>query len=119
MLFKMLGIERAWEMHTEESTKPRQLFVTKSRMLVEKVEEYFTKLLNSLSDSCKSQQELIEICKTRKLGEEQKGLFETDDMVNWRSDLPARFSLLGDEHFPLFLTFDHVSRFLAYRDLPC
>ena len=49
MLFKMLGIERAWESHRETMPKPRQLFVTQSRVLAEKVEEYFAKLLESLA----------------------------------------------------------------------
>ena len=48
MVFKMIGIERMWrsleEGITEMMPRPRQLFVTQSRILAEKVEEY-TKLL--------------------------------------------------------------------------
>jgi hypothetical protein len=68
--------------------------------------------MESLSNACKSQQELIEIWKAQRHAEEQKDLVDHDDVIDWRNDLPDRFSLLGDEHFPLFLTFDHVSRFL-------
>jgi hypothetical protein len=48
MLFKILGIQRAWEMSAVDMPKPRQIFVTISRVLATKVEEYFTKLLESL-----------------------------------------------------------------------
>ncbi|KAG2128492.1 hypothetical protein BD769DRAFT_1457681, partial [Suillus cothurnatus] len=47
MLFKILGIQRAWEMSAVDMPKPRQIFVTKSRVLATKMEEYFTKLLES------------------------------------------------------------------------
>jgi hypothetical protein len=113
MLFKMLRIERAWEMCSENIPKPRQLFVTQSRMLARKIEEYFAKLMESSSYAYKSQKELIEISKAQKLVQEQRGLVDLDDITQWRCDLPTRFSLLQDEHFPLFLTFDHVSSFLA------
>ena len=49
ILFKMLGIQRAWEMHTSGMPKPRQIFVTKSRVLATKAQEYFAKLLESLA----------------------------------------------------------------------
>jgi hypothetical protein len=38
---------------------------------------------------------------------------DADDELNWRSDLPTKYSDLKDEHFPLFITFDRVSPFLA------
>ncbi|KAG1793559.1 hypothetical protein EV424DRAFT_1354192 [Suillus variegatus] len=49
MLFKILGIQRAWEMSAVDMPKPRQIFVTKSRLLAMRAEEYFTKLLESLT----------------------------------------------------------------------
>jgi hypothetical protein len=121
MLFKMLGIERAWELdrYSEEVPKLRQLFVTQSRMLAGKVEEYFSKLMESLSTASKSPQELIEIAKAQNAAQEHQGLVGIDDTAKWRSDLPARFSLLKDEHFPLFLTFDHVCRLFSVSDRLC
>ena len=53
MIFKMLGIERTWEQNKEifESTmsRPRQLFVTQSKVLAEKVAEYYANLSQSLA----------------------------------------------------------------------
>lgn len=113
MLFKMLGIERAWELRAEEVPKVRQLFVTKSRILVEKVEEYFVKLMASLSTGSKSPEELKELAKAQKLRQEREVMVDKDEEVDYQSDLPARFSLLTEDHFPLFITFDQVSRLLV------
>ena len=110
MLFKMLGIERAFQAQQHSISKPRQLFVTQSRVLAGKVEEYFTKLLESLSTAGQSPREMAKVAKSRKLNEEG-GLIDLDDDVAWRADLPQKFSLLQDKHFPLFLTFDRVRRF--------
>lgn len=117
MLFKMLGIERAWDLRGDDMPKLRQVFVTQSRVLAGKVEEYFSKLMESLSTASKSPQELIEIAKAQKYIREKAALVDIDDDINWRSDLPAQFSLLRDEHFPLFITFDSVSSFFAFTCL--
>lgn len=108
MLFKMLGIERAFQIRRDTMQKPRQIFVTQSRVLAGKVEEYFNKLLESLSASGKSPKELARIMNQKKLQQEDGGLFVMDDENDWRTDLPKKFSLLEDSHFPLFLTFDRV-----------
>lgn len=111
MLFKMLGIERAFQAQQHSISKPRQLFVTQSRVLAGKVEEYFAKLLESLSTAGQSPKEMAKVAKSRKLNEEEGGLIDLDDDVAWRADLPQKFSLLQDKHFPLFLTFDRVRKF--------
>lgn len=109
MLFKMLGIERAFQTQEHSISKPRQLFVTQSRVLAGKVEEYFAKLLDSLSTAGQSPKEMAKVAKSKKLKEEEEGgLIDLDDDVAWRADLPQKFSLLQDKHFPLFLTFDRV-----------
>lgn len=117
MLFKMLGIERAWEQRAEEVPKVRQLFVTKSRILAEKVEEYFTKLMASLSTGSKSPEELKALAEAQRFTQEREALVDKDDEVYYRSDLPAQFSLLTEEHFPLFITFDQVSRLFCVSSL--
>lgn len=104
----MLGIERAWQSNRDAMAKPRQVFVTQSRVLAVKVEEYFTKLMASLATGALSKEELAKIAKAKK-NEDTEGLVDQDDEVDWRSDLPARFCLLEDQHFPLFVTFDKVS----------
>jgi hypothetical protein len=111
MLYKMLSIERAWELRgkEEEVPKVRQLFVTKSRILAEKVEEHFVMLMASLSTGCKSPEELKELARAQKLAQAKEALVDKDDEVDYRGDLPSRFSLLTENNFPLFITFDDVS----------
>jgi hypothetical protein len=107
MLFKMLGIERSWQLSRETMPKPRQLFVTKSRVLAGKVEEYFSKLIESLTTASYTPQELKRIAADKVCQEE--GIFNVEDADDWRSDLPTQFSLLEDKHFPMFITFDRAS----------
>ncbi|KAJ6577097.1 hypothetical protein B0H10DRAFT_1963249 [Mycena sp. CBHHK59/15] len=102
MLYKMLLVETDYEMTKEETPKRRQLFVTQSRILAEKVEEHFTKLFAGYRPSTDSE----------KVARSKKGmggvLVDIDDELNWRSDLPKKYSDLRDEHFPLFVTFDRL-----------
>jgi hypothetical protein len=102
----MLGIERAYAQQSEGSSiaRPRQVFVTQSRVLATRVEEAFSKLMASLAATNKSKEELEELAEQQKLS----GLYDVDDDVAWKTGLPKKFSLLQDEHFPLFLTFDRV-----------
>lgn len=105
MLFKMLGIERAWKQFPDMREKPRQIFVTQSRVLATKVEEYFSKLALSLEAASYSPEEL------RKMGkntEKDTELIDLDDIDQWRPDLPRKFSELADNNFPLFITYDRV-----------
>ena len=113
MLFKMLGIQRAFENLKGTMHKPRQVFVTQSRVLAVKVEEYFTKLLDSLATGNKTKEELAEMVKSKRQQQQDEGLVDIDDDQNWRPDLPSKYSELRDEHFPLFLTFDKVGVFLG------
>ena len=105
MLFKMLGIEHAWKQLPDKWDKPRQIFVTQSRVLATKVGEYFSKLMLSLETASYSPEEL------RKMGknaEKEMELVDLDDVDQWRSDLPRNFSELTDDNFPLFITYDRV-----------
>jgi hypothetical protein len=104
MLFKMLGIERANRQSGEE--RVRQVFVTQSRVLAERVEEYFTNLAQSCSAGLLSTEE-VEWRASKKM-EADKDLMELDEEIEDSSGLPSRFSELQDKHFPLFLTFDKV-----------
>ena len=75
MLFKMLGIERAYAQKVEimPIAKPRQVFVTQSRVLATRVEEYFSKLLESLDAGQKSNEELKEMAEQKKQLKEGEG----------------------------------------------
>lgn len=107
ILFKMLGIERAWEQSPDmwDGERPRQIFVTKSRVLATKVEDYFSQLMLSLNAASHSPEEL----QTMGINPEKEMEFiDLDDIDQWRPDLPRKFSELADENFPLFITYDQV-----------
>ncbi|KAG2070632.1 hypothetical protein BDR04DRAFT_1076404 [Suillus decipiens] len=109
MLFKILGIQRAWEMSTVDMPKPRQIFVTKSKVLATKVEEYFTKLLESLALAGYTLQELAKM----KAHNVQEGLVDLDDLPESLTNIPTKYSELEDKHFPLFVTFDRLAKMIA------
>ncbi|KAL7285962.1 hypothetical protein ACG7TL_001077 [Trametes sanguinea] len=111
MLFKMLGIERSWESCRDTLPRPRQVFVTQSRVLAEKVEEYFAKLHNSLATANRTAKEIAEMAAEKK-AKQDAGLVDRDEEIYWRGDLPKRYGELKEEHFPLFLTYDHLCRLL-------
>ncbi|KAG2132369.1 hypothetical protein DEU56DRAFT_859536 [Suillus clintonianus] len=111
MLFKILGIQRAWEMSAVDMPKPRQIFVTKSRVLATKVEEYFTKLLESLALAGYTLQELAKMkAQTQSV---QEGLVDLDDLPESQMNIPMKYSELEDKHFPLFVTFDRLAKMIA------
>ena len=114
MVFKMLGIERTWEQNREEFaasiSRPRQLFVTQSKVLAEKVEEYYAKLSQSLAAEQRSSQESSKIL----VDKEQKGLVDRDEEDFYRGELPKRFGELEENHFPLFLTYDQARCSLTF-----
>ncbi|KAG0703072.1 hypothetical protein DFH29DRAFT_804090 [Suillus ampliporus] len=109
MLFKILGIQRAWESSAVDMPKPRQIFVTKSRTLATNVEEYFTKLLESLALAGYTLQELAKL----KAQSIQYDLVDPDDVPDSQMNIPMRYSQLEDKHFPLFVTFDQLAKMIA------
>lgn len=107
IVFKILGIERAWQNEGCVGPRPRQLFVTKSRLLAEKVERDYVSLLYSLSKSSDAPgyvRERVQRWNSRR----KKEIFNPDDTDSARDDLPGKFSELRDSDFPLFLTMDTV-----------
>ena len=117
MLFKMLGIERAYDdlraEYGSELSRPRQLFVTQSRILAEKVQEFYVKLAMSQAAAKRTAEENSKFASQQK-AQEEKGLVDRDEEEFHHGTLPKSFKELKDEHFPLFVTFDHVSRVFAY-----
>ena len=106
MLFKMLLMERDYQLSDRSRQPPRQMFVTKSRVLARKVEEHFITYLTSLSFA--SHIEQLSSRKNNGNAADEENLFNEDDDTKWRNDLPGKFTDLEDDHFPLFMTFDHV-----------
>ncbi|EKM60415.1 uncharacterized protein PHACADRAFT_167779 [Phanerochaete carnosa HHB-10118-sp] len=116
MVFKMIGIERMWrsleEGLTEATPRPRQLFVTQSRVLAEKVEEYFRKMMLAVDVEGQAMP-LSPRVDTRSSGGIDFGMVDKDEEDRHRSVLPQKFSDLSDDNFPLFLTSDQLCRLLA------
>ena len=107
MMFKMLGIERSWRMYGGELVKPRQMFVTQSRVLAEKVQEYFEKLHESLLVANKSPEELKQMVSLMK-ARQGPLLVDLDEEADIPGHLPSQYGDLTDDHFPLFVTYDQV-----------
>ncbi|KAF8624782.1 hypothetical protein AX15_005672 [Amanita polypyramis BW_CC] len=112
MLHKMLWIEKSFQINGDGAIKARQMFVTKSGVLAEKVQEYFNKMLESLGMSNRSAQELKAIAEDRKRKQRNGDLVDKDEDYDLNTTLPTRFSDLRDDHFPLFITFDQLCALL-------
>ncbi|TDL19417.1 hypothetical protein BD410DRAFT_842137 [Rickenella mellea] len=106
MLFKMIGLERSSAQFHRSSTKIRQVFVTRSKILTERVDDFFRKLLTSVSLVPQSYAQLRTESRPRRM------LTDIGDDHTRKSHLPERYSELADEHFPLFVTFDHLIELL-------
>ncbi|KAH6919155.1 P-loop containing nucleoside triphosphate hydrolase protein [Coprinopsis sp. MPI-PUGE-AT-0042] len=116
-LFKMLGLERAFRVQSEQfegTPKPRQIFVTQSHVLATRVRAYFTKLSDSLAAAQESRKYPRTFANERSSqNTEASFLFDPDDdVVTRKESLPSRYSLLKDEHFPLFLTYEKLADLL-------
>ncbi|QRV93432.1 UvrD-like helicase carboxy-terminal domain protein [Ceratobasidium sp. AG-Ba] len=101
IVFKMIGIEKLFE-QMQEVTKPRQVFVTQSRVLAQRVQEYYEGLVSTTSSapSRPSHQE------------DEQFLADLDDEDAGAFGLPPKYSMLEDKHFPLFLTYDQLCSLL-------
>lgn len=118
MLFKMIALERAAE---QSRIKIRQVFVTQSRVLAGRVEEYFNKLVSTARTASGSaasdgggdgQPPHQASTKTK------DELLDLDDEADDDERLPGRWSELQDHHFPLFVTFDQVRPGLSPLEQP-
>ncbi|KAG8732236.1 hypothetical protein FRC11_014976 [Ceratobasidium sp. 423] len=103
ILFKMIGIEKLFE-QMEEVTKPRQVFVTQSRVLAQRVQEYYRNLVRSSSEA--------ENKDSREVEQEEEVLADLEDEDASAFGLPAKYSMLEDRHFPLFVTYDQLCSLL-------
>ncbi|KAJ1305473.1 hypothetical protein OPQ81_000480 [Rhizoctonia solani] len=102
IVFKMLGIEKMFEW--AEEGKPRQVFITQSPELAQRVQEYYWGLVETDSGhSTLSKQNATD---------NEPILADLRDENVESFGLPSRYSLLEDKHFPLFLTFDQLCSLL-------
>lgn len=111
MLFKILVIERDYQLSEKLRQRPRQMFVTQSRALVAKVEELFMAYLSSLAFVSHGEGPVARRNINISDGDD---IFNAEDNTEWRNDLPDKFSELEDRHFPLFIAFDTVRLLLRF-----
>jgi hypothetical protein len=112
MNYEMLRMQQATQGTSTLSRRPlRQLFVTQSRILAGRVQEYFMKMMLSHTTGQKSHKELERLAQ-RNLVKEGHEMPDLDDEDDERADLPKKFSELEDRHFPLFLTVDQLCKLL-------
>ncbi len=108
IVFKIFGIERAWQNRGSIEPRPRQLFITKSQLLADKVEHDYVNLLFSLyagPDTPQYVRERIQHWNSHR----RDNVLDPDGAESMTDDLPEKFSELQDSHFPLFVTVDTVS----------
>ncbi|KAG8698864.1 hypothetical protein FRC11_014127, partial [Ceratobasidium sp. 423] len=96
---------------SDEVRPTRQLFVTRSKVLTQHIARNYQGLIDSSEISNKSTHELEEMRKVNQKYQNQE-LVEYDNSVDFRVDLPHRFSELKDSHFPLFVSFDKLCELL-------
>ncbi|KAJ7222531.1 hypothetical protein GGX14DRAFT_429000 [Mycena pura] len=106
MLYKMLLIEASSKLSTPETRKSRQLFVTQSRILADKVWEHFAKLLGGYQPSA-----ISENLKAARRAD--RALVDVEES-DWRTDLPKKYSDLQDTDFPLFVSFDQLCTMIEH-----
>lgn len=102
MLFKLLGVEKA---KAKAGQPIRQVFLTQSHILAQRVQEYYTQLYGAAT---------FGVTHGGPSAVDSMSLFQLDEESDSRSDLPAKFSELTDNHFPLFVTFNQVRHLNEY-----
>lgn len=108
MIFKMLLVELT---HPVSQRRPRQVFITKSKFLAQKVGEYYETLTTSISRASMTFEQLKKHAESNNIDtveeeEDDSRLENVERDQSWRADLPSRFSELEEKHFPLFITYD-------------
>ncbi|KAG8771351.1 hypothetical protein FRC12_003660 [Ceratobasidium sp. 428] len=110
LIYKLRANAQAAAMLGDE-TPIRQLFVTRSRVLTQHIAQNYHGLQESSEIANKSREELAQIREQNDFNRKRE-LVEFDNEVDLRDDLPNRYSLLRDSHFPLFVSFDKLCSLL-------
>lgn len=100
IMYKMVALEMTWLQNADvlDAVKQRQMFVTRSQLLADKVKEAFGRHFGA--------HVLGEEFDTTGNGEDD--LLRDEEDAARDANLPRRLSELTDEHFPLFISFDRV-----------
>ncbi|KAJ3757218.1 hypothetical protein EV360DRAFT_46501, partial [Lentinula raphanica] len=115
LLLKMLLVERTHQLTGDETSKPKQIFVTQSQYLAQKVEELFDELQQCLTTSSQTLPQLLET-QAKQIQKKSAHYYDENNLVHindqqhnrWSKRLPLKYSELHDEHFPLFITFNDL-----------
>ncbi|KAJ6544312.1 hypothetical protein B0H19DRAFT_1076434 [Mycena capillaripes] len=107
IIYKMLMVEASSELSLCQTRKIRQIFVTQSRILADKVGEHLAKLLGGYRPSA-----FLENVKAAKRTD--RALIDKEKDNEWRSDLPKKYSDLQDTNFPLFVSFERLCSMIEY-----
>lgn len=98
MLFRIICLDIAAEKYGQPL---RQMFVTHSRTLARRVRADYMQLRQTESDTSERMLDYPQ---------PEISLMDMDETAEEDGVLPSKFSELRDSHFPLFLTYDQVSR---------
>ncbi|KAF9050293.1 hypothetical protein BJ165DRAFT_1341573 [Panaeolus papilionaceus] len=98
MLHKMLWVQRAYHLHTANTQRPRQVFVTRSSVLARKVEEHFSTYMAAGK---------MNEFRARFAQSESSDLINQNGFSAWKESR-ATFKGLTDEDFPLFIPLEDV-----------
>ncbi|KAH7325422.1 hypothetical protein B0J17DRAFT_681298 [Rhizoctonia solani] len=110
LIYKIRAVDQ--EHATQEDREPvRQMFVTRSRVLAQHVEDTYRGLAEFTNIALKSSEELKEMAKQSR-EDPDRALVEFDTEVDLRTDLPPRYSDLSNSHFPLFISYDKLCSLL-------
>lgn len=108
MLYKMLSVEATYLDNPDlfNRRRPKQLFVTQSRVLAARVKEYYDSIALTLGKVRKVVDVSSSSTPEKRGGDAllREGL-DDDDLPH---RLPRSFADLEEHHFPLFLSFDQV-----------
>ncbi|TFK76619.1 P-loop containing nucleoside triphosphate hydrolase protein [Pluteus cervinus] len=105
ILLKILLVERNyWNGTSPSKRRPRQMFVTKSHLLANRVEHQFYNYASATLPDLASRP-------TQDVDDFTNLLDYDDNQATFglsKNNLPLKFSELEDHHFPLFITFDDL-----------
>ena len=91
MVFKIFGIERlAKSLQLDGQKKPRQVFVTQSRVLAGRVKEYYDKLTGFLDTASKSLEELKHIESKAQDSQQADDMHDPEDDEEFLARVRAR-----------------------------
>ncbi|CAE6474691.1 unnamed protein product [Rhizoctonia solani] len=86
------------------STAKLQVFVTQSRVLAQRVQEYYQRLVRSSFETVGKDSGVDE--------QDEEVLADLDDEDASTFGLPIKYSMLEEKHFPLFVTYDQLCSLL-------